>query len=960
MRRPRPASGVSVAVLVVAGAVSGWGTGEAVADPTTAGTLYVNHDGACSDTGTGSASTPFCTVQAAADVVLPGQTVRVEAPDGLPYVESVTLTRSGTEDAPITFTGAAFAPGGSPTLLTPKGSAPALTLKAVHDVRVQSLAIGYPGADAVAVTGSTGVALDRLSFRRPVPSGGGTGTAVTVDGASTDVTVSRNWIPDGYAYGVRVQPGASQVTVTTNVVTTPRRGGIEMAGTSGAAVTSNTVTAPCATGISLDGASSGTVENNVVASVPAKQSDSCPAPTAPLYSVSADSADHVTSDYNAAANGSGTAARPRPEYAWADAPYTTAVSLHDATGQGAHDIDGLNLSYPTAPPEHSVLIDSADAHAPGELTTDVDGAPLVDDPLVADTGTGTTARPDRGAIERQDSITVPGDDMPSPSRGVAPFVTSVRTDDATTGWGKPIATYSVDFGDGSAPVTQAPGAPITHAYTTPGVYAPAMTVTDADGSSSTVRSAAVDVGTTAPPATSLSGALATTADGQVDAGEALFTVPQPANAWEVAYRVLTFGDGDQESLPDGPQKIEHQYPAAGSYTATLTQTDLLGRTTTARVTVHAADAFLPVAARYDAERTIPAHGVLKLSAATVHAGSDGVDAARLQIVTSGAKANGTLTVYTDGTTRPGTSTVGFGPGRTVSNEATVKVTPTGAIDLYNSSSGPVTVNVATLGLQSHAQFGRTYHPATPIRLLDTRSGTGGHTGAVAGGHSLTLTVSGTHGVPAHANAVVLDVVATTTKGSGSLTVSPDGTINSGVSGPYWTTGQTASAQIVVPMASLVDGKVVLRNNSKSSANLVADVVGWYGPTASGSTFQPVSPVRILNTRTGTGGKIAKLGAHATLKLKVAGAHGVPASGVSAVDLNLTVPSPTGSGYLVAYADGTTRPDVHSADYTGGHPAAGAALVKVGADGEVDLYNAGSTAVDVDTDLLGDYTVDTVG
>ncbi len=81
--------------------------------------------------------------------------------------------------------------------------------------------------------------------------------------------------------------------------------------------------------------------------------------------------------------------------------------------------------------------------------------------------------------------------------------------------------------------------------------------------------------------------------------------------------------------------------------------------------------------------------------------------------------------------------------------------------------------------------------------------------------------------------------------------------------------------------------------------------------------------------------------------------------MSAVDLTLTVPSPTGSGYLVAYADGTTRPDVHSADYTSGHPAAGAALVKVGTDGEVDLYNAGSTAVDVDTDLLGDYTVDTM-
>ncbi|QLJ02993.1 hypothetical protein HZZ00_19720 [Streptomyces sp. NEAU-sy36] len=31
-----------------------------------------------------------------------------------------------------------------------------------------------------------------------------------------------------------------------------------------------------------------------------------------------------------------------------------------------------------------------------------------------------------------------------------------------------------------------------------------------------------------------------------------------------------------------------------------------------------------------------------------------------------------------------------------------------------------------------------------------------------------------------------------------------------------------------------------------------------------------------------------------------------------------------------------------------------------ADGEIDLYNAGSTAVDVDIDLLGDYTSNSVG
>lgn len=952
MHRPRPAVGVSVAVLIVAGVMSGWGTGRATADAGSAGTLYVNHDVTCSDTGTGTQSAPFCTVQAAADVVEPGQTVRIESPDRLSYSGSVTLTRSGTKDAPITFTGAPLAVGGSEAELASTGSAPALTLKAVHDVRVERLAVWYRGVDGVAVTGSEGVDLDRLSFPRPAVRTPSAGTAVTVDGASSDVTVSRNWIGDGYAYGVRVEPGAARFTATTNVVTTPLLGGIVVTGASGANVTSNTVIAPCATGISLDGQSSGTVENNVVASTAARQSDTCPAPTSPLYAVSAGSVGQVTGDYNVAANGAGGSARPRPEYAWAGTPYATTAALRDGTGQGAHDIDGLNAQFLAVPSEHSPLIDSADADAPGELTTDIDGVPRVDDRIVADTGTGTTAHLDRGAFERHDIIIVPNGGYPSPTTGVAPFVTSWKTDGATSSWGEPL-TYSFDFGDGTAPGTGTPGDPITHSYTTPGRYSARITVTDADGSTRAGRYNEGVAGTATPPAASLSAA-ADTVDGQVNAGSARFTLVAPADAWEVAYRTLTFGDGNLENLPDGLQEVEHQYPAPGTYTATLTQTDRLGRVTTARTTFHAADAFVPMTPQFDTEKTIAAHGVLKLSAATVRADSDGVDAAQLQIVTRAARAGGSLTLYTDGTTRPGTSSVNFEPGRTATNEATVKVTPTGSVDVYNGSSGPVTVEVATVGLQSHAQFARTYHPATPVRLLDTRSGTGAAAGPVAGGRAVTLTVAGTHGVPNGASAVVLNVAATTTKASGSLTVSTHGTSDSSVTGPYWTTGQTASDQIVLP---LVDGKVVLRNTSRASANLAADLVGWYGPTASGAEFQPVSPARNLNTRTGTGsGKTAKLGAHATLKLKVTGAHGVPASGVSAVDLNLTVPSPSGTGYLIAYADGTSRPGVHSVDFTAGHTVANRALVKVGTDGEIDLYNAGSTAVDVYADLLGDYTV----
>ncbi|MFF4357025.1 PKD domain-containing protein [Streptomyces sp. NPDC001604] len=942
MHRPRAALGLSLAVIAVAGVMSGLGSGPAVADPGTGGTLYVNHDVACSDSGTGTQSLPFCTVQAAADVVEPGDTVRILSPNGDPYSGAVTLTRSGTGDAPITFTGAQPGTSNSRAVFGWPGSAPALTLDAVHHVHVDSLAFTDDGGNGVAVTGSTDVTLDRLAINHPALQAPATGSAVSVDGTSSDVTVSRSWMGPSYAYGVRVEPGAARVTVTTNVITTVRQGGIVVRGTSGADVTSNTVLASCAGGISLDGGSSGAVENNVVITQGSAQSSTCPAPTAPLYAVSADSAAQVAADYNVAANDAASSAPPRTEYSWAGTSYATSAAFRAGTGQGTHDIDGLHAYVGGLPPEHSPLIDSADAAAPGELTTDYAGHPRADDPLVDNTGTGTPP-PDRGAVERQDVITLPSGDAPSPSSGVAPFDAVLKTD-AGSSWPEKL-TYSLDFGDGTAPATGSAGTPVSHTYTTPGRYLARLTVTDSDGTSSTAAYSMV-AGTPTPPPASLTAAADTTNDGQTDAGAAHFTVPEPPDSWEVLGRDLDFGDGSRTSLGDGVPQTFHQYPAPGTYTATLTQTDRLGRTTTATTTFHAADAFVAVTPLHDTEKTIAAHGVLKLSAAILNADSDGVDAAQLQLTTTNAKASGSLTLYTDGTTRPGTSTLNFEPGRTALNEATVKVTPTGSVDIYNGSSGAVTVDVATVGLQSHAQYADTYHPASPVRLLAT--------GPVAGGRSVTLPVAGSHGVPSGAKAVVLNVTATTTKSSGSLAVSTHGTTGSTVTGPYWTTGQTASAQITLP---LVDGKVVLRNTGRGSANLVTDLVGWYGTTANGSEFLPAAPARILNTRTGTGtGRIARLAAHSTLRLKVTGARGVPAAGVTAVDLNLTVPSPSGSGYLVAYPDGTSRPGVYSLNFTKGHTAANRALVKVGADGEIDLYNAGSGPVDVIADLLGHYDV----
>ncbi len=56
-------------------------------------------------------------------------------------------------------------------------------------------------------------------------------------------------------------------------------------------------------------------------------------------------------------------------------------------------------------------------------------------------------------------------------------------------------------------------------------------------------------------------------------------------------------------------------------------------------------------------------------------------------------------------------------------------------------------------------------------------------------------------------------------------------------------------------------------------------------------FTAVTPARILDTRTGLGAPAAKVAGGQTVELQVTGRGGIPAGGVSAVALNVTVTEP---------------------------------------------------------------------
>ena len=80
---------------------------------------------------------------------------------------------------------------------------------------------------------------------------------------------------------------------------------------------------------------------------------------------------------------------------------------------------------------------------------------------------------------------------------------------------------------------------------------------------------------------------------------------------------------------------------------------------------------------------------------------------------------------------------------------------------------------------------------------------------------------------------------------------------------------------------------------------------------------------------------------------------VPSSKVSAVVLNVTVTGPTSAGYLTVYPTGVTRPTASNLNFSAGWTGANAVTVPVGANGQVDIFNAAGN-VHVIADVLCYY------
>jgi hypothetical protein len=246
---------------------------------------------------------------------------------------------------------------------------------------------------------------------------------------------------------------------------------------------------------------------------------------------------------------------------------------------------------------------------------------------------------------------------------------------------------------------------------------------------------------------------------------------------------------------------------------------------------------------------------------------------------------------------PTSSTLNFPVNDDRANAVTVALGGTGSLW--------VTYAAPTLGPTAHVIFdvtgyftpdtsGDTYHALTPTRILDTRDGTGGLSGAFSSHVARTFGVTGGV-VPSGATAVTGNLTVTQQSSAGFLYLGPVAQNNPTSSTLNFPLNDDRANAVTVALGGGSLSITYAAPTLGPTAHVIFDVTGYFTHDLSGAKYVPLTPRRILDTRDGTGGLSGPFGSHVARTFGVTG--GVVPSNATAVTGNLTVTQQTSLGYL---------------------------------------------------------------
>jgi hypothetical protein len=354
-----------------------------------------------------------------------------------------------------------------------------------------------------------------------------------------------------------------------------------------------------------------------------------------------------------------------------------------------------------------------------------------------------------------------------------------------------------------------------------------------------------------------------------------------------------------------------------------------------------------------------------------------------------------LTVFPAGTTPPNASNLNPTAGLNQANLVVVALGAGGQVGIYNSA-GTINVAVDVEGYfavpTATSNVPGLFHPIPPLRICDTRLGSG----TACSGDSLgqgqweKVVVSGCPtGDPSCAESLPTSDAATValnlTGVNGSATtflsvVPPDGSDQCPSAAPGFSNLNVDSAtdlpnRVIVPLGPDQD---VCVYNSAGAIDFILDLNGWFGngSDTDGASFYATSPLRICDTRSSvfTGYSTECSGNYvdggSAMTMAVAGVDGLPTCAVSeppvAVIANVTAIAenfwPPTSTYWTLYPANVSQPNASDLNLDNGQTIPNLVIVQIAPyDASPIVYGSRSGSVDVFNDKgVGAVIVDVAG
>jgi hypothetical protein len=246
-----------------------------------------------------------------------------------------------------------------------------------------------------------------------------------------------------------------------------------------------------------------------------------------------------------------------------------------------------------------------------------------------------------------------------------------------------------------------------------------------------------------------------------------------------------------------------------------------------------------------------------------------------------------------------------------------------------------------------------YVALPPQLILDTRSGLGAPIHPLAAHTTVTVPVP----VPVSgATGFEITFAALHPTASGYLTAWPAGTPRPSALAVKFNPGETITGDAFVKG----NGSVIsVYNGSAGTVDVTAVLTGYttYSTWARGAAV-PVTPSRLLDTRSGLGAPAAAIAAGATLTLHVTGHGGIPTSlpgcpCVKAAALTVTALAPSAGGYLLVGNGSTVSAALQ---LTAGRDRSNLVWAALSSTGTVAIRNVSGAPVQVVADADG-YNVD---